>query len=132
MMGETASDIMQDLALRYFDNRCEVTLERFKKRGFVIHHVREIKNDVLWKHYPKTEKGRQQYLTDLRPLVEKNPHRFALIKTGIHTKLDHYKNGVTRLDIEKRIRFCILALRTVHERKIKKKVKSYKRYHAKL
>jgi len=123
------SDIMQELAIRYFDNRCQVTHEKFKKRGFAIHHIWKIDNDVFRINYPNGEKGRLQYLIALKPLVEDQPYRFALIKNGIHTKLDHFKNGVTRLDIDKRIRFCILALRTVHEKhKVKKKVKSYKRY----
>lgn len=109
---------MRYLAKTYFNNRCEVTLETFKDVGFVIHHIREIENDVLRSQFPKGAKGRDQYLTTLKPLVEDDPTRFALIKNGIHTKLDHKRNGVTRLKMENRIRFCDLALRTIHKKKI--------------
>ena len=123
---------MQEMALRFFDNKCFVTHEKFKKRGFVIHHVIELeKGEVLRRNYPNGEKGRATYLKTLLPLVEwdylmykNNPdlhkRRYALIKNGIHTKLDHVRNGVTRLELSKRERFCDLAMRTIHK-KIKKR-----------
>ena len=116
---ESSTEIMQYLAKTYFKNRCEVTLEPFQDKGFVIHHVREISNDVLRSQFPKGEKGRFEYLKKLMPLVEKDPLRFALIKNGIHTKLDHKRNGVTRLKMENRKRFCDLAMRTIHLKKTK-------------
>jgi 7,8-dihydro-6-hydroxymethylpterin-pyrophosphokinase len=42
-----------------FDNRCFVTHEKFKERGFVIHHLWYIENDVRRENYPKGDKGRQ-------------------------------------------------------------------------
>ena len=108
---------MSYLARTYFKNRCEVTHEPFQDKGFVIHHVREIENDVLRSQFPKGVKGRDLYLNALKPLVESDPSRFALIKNGIHTKLDHKRNGVTRLKMENRKRFCDLALRTIHIKK---------------
>ena len=116
-MLESSTDIMQYLAKTYFNNRCEVTLESFQDKGFVIHHIREIEKDVLRSQFPKGIKGRDQYLNTLKPLVESDPSRFALIKNGIHTKLDHKRNGVTRLKMENRKRFCDLALRTIHIKK---------------
>lgn len=138
-MNDEASQIMSVMALRFFNNRCQVTLEKFKKRGFVIHHVKElVKGEVLRRNYPNGEKGRAIYLKDLYPLVEEDYNmfknmpehrRYALIKNPIHTKLDHVRNGVTRLEMGKRERFCDLALRTVHK-KITRKTnkKHYKRY----
>lgn len=111
-------EIMRYLAKKYFNNRCQVTLETFKDKSFVIHHIREIENDVLRSQFPKGIKGRDSYLTALKPLVERDPSRFALVKNGIHTKLDHVRNGVTRLKMENRIRFCDLALKTIHKKKI--------------
>lgn len=122
-MTETSTSIMRYLSRTFFNNRCEVTHEPFQEKGFVIHHVREIENDVLRTQFPKGEKGRFEYLKALKPLVEKDPSRFALIKNGIHTKLDHKRNGVTRLKMENRIRFCDLALRTIHLKKKKPKRK---------
>ena len=112
---------MAYLARKYFNNRCEVTLEEYKSKGFVIHHIREIEKDVLRSQFPKGEKGRFEYLKALMPLVERDPSRFALIKNGIHTKLDHKRNGVTRLKMENRKRFCDLAMRTQHIKKTKHK-----------
>ena len=120
---KSSTEIMQYLARKYFKNRCEVTLETFKPKGFVIHHIREINNDVLRSQFPKGEKGRFEYLKKLMPLVEKDPSRFALIKNGIHTKLDHKRNGVTRLKMENRKRFCDLAMRTIHIKRGKTKRK---------
>ena len=74
---ESSTAIMTYLAEKYFDNRCWVTHEKFKPRGFVIHHLRYIENDVERKDYPSGEKGRYAYLKDLVPLVEKDPKRFV-------------------------------------------------------
>lgn len=114
---ESSTEIMRYLARKYFNNRCEVTLEPFQDKGFAIHHVEEIEKDVLRPQFPKGNKGREQYLNALKPLVESDPSRFALIKNGIHTKLDHKRNGVTRLKMENRKRFCDLAMRTIHLKK---------------
>ena len=122
-MLESSIKIMSYLARTYFKNRCEVTHEPFQDKGFVIHHVREIENDVLRSQFPKGVKGRDLYLNALKPLVESDPSRFVLIKNGIHTKLDHKRNGVTRLKMENRKRFCDLALRTIHLKKHKNKRK---------
>lgn len=126
-MSESSTDIMQDLAIRFFDNRCFVTRERFKKRGFVIHHLRYMEDDVRRENYPKGEKGRLEYLIDLRPMVEHMPFRFMLLKNGIHTRMDHVRRGLTRMKRDNFLRLCLAILLT--EKRINKKpVKSYKRY----
>ena len=118
---------MSYLARTYFDNRCFVTHEKFKKRGFVIHHLYYIDNDVIRGNYPKGEKGRQEYMKDLKPMVEREPFRFMLIKNGIHTRMDHVRNGLTRMKRENFIRLCVAVLLTKKEpRKTNKK--HYKRY----
>lgn len=120
---ESSKEIMSYLAKKYFNNRCQVTLETFKDKGFVIHHIREIEKDVLRTNYPQTPKGREDYLNDLKPLVEKDPSRFALLKNSIHNKLDNKRNGITRLKMENRKRFCELALKTIHIKKSEGKKK---------
>ena len=102
---------MSSLA-KLFDNRCFVTHKPFKPKGFVIHHLWYIENDVERKNYPKGVKGREQYIKDLEPLVRNQPFRFVLITNGIHTKLDHIRNGVSRLTKENQARFIILMLLT--------------------
>jgi len=126
-MNETSTDIMADLAYRFFDNQCFVTRQRFKKRGFVIHHLKYIEDDVVRGDYPKGEKGRYEYLKDLRPMVENMPFRFMLVTNGIHTRLDHVRRGLTRMKRENFIRLSIAVILT-EKHKVKKKVKSYKRY----
>jgi hypothetical protein len=111
---KTATQILSELAETCFNNQCCVTLKEFRPHGFVIHHVREIEDDVLWKYYPKSPKGRDRYYNDLRPLVESDPSRFALVTNPIHNKLDNKRNGITRLKMDNRKRFCDLALRTIH------------------
>lgn len=120
---KSSIEIMRYLAKTYFNNECYVTKEKFRDKGFVIHHIMEIENDVLRSQFPSGVKGREAYLNALKPLVEANSSRFALIKNGIHTKLDHKRNGVTRLKMENRKRFCELALKTIHikKRKVNKK-----------
>ena len=131
-MSESASEIMRDLAVRLFHNKCEITHKEFEPIGFTIHHITEIENDVLRKQkvlnkntgkmirkYPDGSTGRQKYLNDLKPLVEEQPDRFARIKNFVHTRLDHVRYGTTRFPMEQRIRFCDLALRTTHKRKKK-------------
>lgn len=126
-MSEKAEDIMQDLALRFFDNRCFVTREKFKKRGFVIHHLWYLEDDVRRENYPNGEKGRLEYLTDLRPMVEHMPSRFMLLKNGVHTRIDHPRNGLSRMKKENRDRLFQAVMMTKKEPRIIKK-KHYKRY----
>ncbi len=114
-----ATDIMQELSLRFFDNQCFVTHDKFKRRGFVIHHLWYIENDVRRENYPKGEKGRYQYLKALRPMVEKEPNRFMLLKNGIHTRIDHPRNGLSRMKSENFERL-VLAVRST--KKVKTKI----------
>ena len=102
---------MKSLA-KLYDNRCFVTHEPFKIKGFVLHHLWYLQNDIERKNYPKGVKGRDQYIIDLEPFVRNMPFRFVLIKNGIHTKLDHVRNGVSRLKKENQYRFITLMLMT--------------------
>lgn len=107
-----SQSILSYLASKYYNNRCFVTLTKFKKSGFVIHHLWYIEGDIVRKNYPKTPKGRDDYYADLLPLVENMPFRFILITNGIHTKLDHVRNGVSRLKRENQYRFIVALLMT--------------------
>ena len=114
---ESSSDIMSYLAEKYFDNRCFCTHEKFKPRGFVIHHLKYIENDVERKNYPKGEIGRYKYLKDLLPLIEKDPDRFVLIKNGVHTRLDHVRRGLTRMKKDNFLRLVMLVFMTEKRKK---------------
>ena len=128
-MRDEATEIMGYLARTYFDNRCFVTHEKFRDRGFVIHHLKYIENDAIRGNYPNGEKGRQDYIKALRPMVEAEPFRFMGLKNGVHTKMDHVRNGITRMKKENQMRLFIACLLTKKTpRKTHKKVKSFTRY----
>ena len=108
----SSTEIMRYLARRYFNNECFVTKEKFKDKGFVIHHLKYIENDVRRENYPKGEKGRFEYLKDLMPMVEQMPFRFMLIKNGVHTRIDHPRRGLSRLKRDNFIRLVVAVLMT--------------------
>lgn len=83
----------------------------------MIHHLWYLDDDVRRENFPKGEKGRLQYLNKLVPMVEAMPFRFALIKNGIHTRIDHPKRGLSRLKRENLYRLFLLTLMTKKERK---------------
>ena len=102
---------MKELA-KLYNNRCFVTHDKFRINGFVLHHLWYIKEDVIRNNYPDGKKGRDLYMIDLEPLVRSQPFRFVLIKNGIHTRLDHYKRGLTRMKRENFMRLVVLVLMT--------------------
>jgi hypothetical protein len=118
---------MKELAIRFFDNRCFVTHEKFTGRNMTIHHLWYIEDDVRRENYPNGEKGRLAYLKDLRPKIEHMPFRFILIKNGIHTRIDHFRTGLSRMKRDNFMRLVLAVLMTRKEPRIIKK-KHYKRY----
>jgi hypothetical protein len=123
-LNNEATKIMQELAMRFYDNQCFVTHDKFKPRGFVLHHLWYIENDVRRENYPKGEKGRQSYMKALKSMVEKNPDRFILIKNGIHTRIDHPRNGLSRMKKENFTRLVLAVQMTI---KVKRKANKTKR-----
>ena len=111
-MTETSTSIMRYLAHRFFNGECFVTHEKYKDKGFVIHHLKYIQNDVKRDQFPKGEKGRFLYLKALKPMVENQPFRFILIKNGIHTRIDHPRRGLSRMKRENFIRLVVAVLLT--------------------
>jgi len=106
-----AVEILTELASIY-DNRCFITHRRFRKTGFTLHHLWYIEGDVRRDSYAKTPAGRDEYYRDLEPLVRAQPYRFILITNGMHTRLDHYKRGLTRLRRENQYRLILAMLMT--------------------
>ena len=124
---ESSTEIMRYLARTYFDNQCFVTREKFKDIGFVIHHLWYIENDVKRGNYPDGENGRNQYLNDLKPMVELMPFRFMLLRNGIHTRIDNFRNGLARMKKENQLRLFLAVMMTKKPERIIKK-KHYKRH----
>ena len=117
VLSDEATKIMQYMALTFYDNRCFVTHEKFKERGFVIHHLWYLENDVRRENYPKGEKGRDTYLQELQTMVEENPDRFMLLKNGIHTRIDHPRNGLSRMKTENFTRLVVAVKMTIKEKR---------------
>jgi len=127
---------------KLFEERCHVTHKRFTKRGFTLHHLWYRDDDVEYKDFPQTPNGRDQYYAALEPNIRggiteserkayverleqareeinriideeiRTPKRFVLITNGMHTKLDHYKRGLTRMRRENLYRLFIVAIMT--------------------
>ena len=111
-IDDSSTDIMRYLSHTYFNNRCFVTHDRFKDKGFAIHHLWYIENDIERKNYAKGEAGRYKYLKDLLPLIEKDPDRFVMITNGTHTRIDHVRRGLSRMKRDNFIRLALLVLMT--------------------
>ena len=111
IINTVASRILLELAEKYYDGRCFVTHELVKSTGFTLHHLWYIDGDVIWKHYPKTPKGRDDYYRDLKPLVEDAPYRFLLIRNGIHTRIDGPR-GLSRMKADNFKRLVLAVLLT--------------------
>lgn len=106
-----SKSILSQLAKLYNDE-CFVTKEKFQDKGFTLHHLWYIPNDVKRKDYPKGNNGTYQYYRDLEPLVRAQPFRFILIKNGIHTRIDHYKRGLSRMKRENFYRLTVAVMLT--------------------
>ena len=57
-------------------------------------------------------------------MVEKQPERFMLLKNGIHTRIDHPRNGLSRMKKENFTRLVMAVQMTIKE---KRKTKINKR-----
>ena len=100
------------LARQYFGNKCAITLTPFKETGFTIHHLNYVDGDIERKNYPDGMDGTNQYYLDLEDQVIERRQDFILVKHSIHNKMDHFKNGLSRLKRDDKIRFCAYALLT--------------------
>ena len=68
-----------------------------------------------------------EYIKALKPFVEKNPDRFMLIKNGIHTRIDHHRNGLSRMKKENFTRL-VVAVKMTKKTKRKGNKRSYRRH----
>jgi len=61
------------------------------KRGMTVHHCWYLKNnEIIYKDFPQTEKGRVEYYTALYPLIVKNPKRFMYLCNTHHFALEKF------------------------------------------
>lgn len=81
-----AAEIITSLG-RLYQDRCYVCHKKIKSKGFTIHHLYYITNDVKFADYA----NRNLYYQALEPLVRKDPHRFMLLCNAHHQSLERLK-----------------------------------------
>ena len=81
-----ASEIIASLG-RLYQDRCYVCHKKIKPKGFTIHHLYYITNDVKFADYA----NRNLYYQALEPLVRKDPHRFMLLCNAHHQSIERLK-----------------------------------------
>ncbi len=110
---QSAGEIIVELAKKYQDGKSFIFRKTVLKKGFVIHHLRYRKGQtVRWSDYPKTKKGRDEYNRDLKPYYEKWPMDYIIITNGMHTRIDHPKNGLSNLKTSNFMRLVLAVLLT--------------------
>jgi len=93
---------------KLFGGECEVCLKKMRKAqsGFTIHHLEYKKNEKTHKNFL----DRLKYYKYLRPIVKKNPKRFAFLCNGCHVSID----GPRGLNRRKKMNFLRLVLMVLH------------------
>ena len=56
-------------------------------------------------------------MKELKGIVEKNPDRFILIKNGIHTRIDHPRNGLSRMKKDNFTRLVLAVKMTIKDKR---------------
>ena len=72
------------------NGHCWICNCKSAKRGMTIHHLWYLDNDIIYKNYPKNDKGNLQYYTDLLPMVKKNPKRFMYLCNTHNFALENF------------------------------------------
>jgi hypothetical protein len=83
-----AEEVKQKCAKLIGYDTCFICEAKKSRRGFTIHHLEYIFNDVIYKHYPKTADGKLKYYEDLLVMVEANPARFMYLCNTDHIALE--------------------------------------------
>ena len=56
-------------------------------------------------------------MSELKGMVQRSPDRFILIKNGIHTRIDHPRNGLSRMKKENFTRLVLAVKLTIKEKR---------------
>lgn len=82
---------------KLFGSQCEVCLKKMRgpTSGFTIHHLEYKKGEKTHKNFL----DRLKYYKYLRPIVKKNPKRFAFLCNPCHNSLDGIKGLNRRKDM---------------------------------
>ncbi len=82
---DKVNEIKRELGkLRPFHNRCYVCHTSWHKRGMTFHHIKYNKNEKTHSDFPHGYGGILQYYEYLKPIIKKNPKRFAYLCNPHH------------------------------------------------
>lgn len=92
-----------------FGSECEVCLKKMRKPmpGFTIHHLEYKKGEKTHKNFL----DRQKYYVYLRPIIKKNPKRFAFLCNACHHSIDGPR-GLNRRKKANVLRLFLMWFRT--------------------
>ena len=75
---------------RLYGSKCHICKTKVSKKGFTIHHVWYIQNDVTYSQFPKNTSGTLEYYIKLAPMVKSNPKRFRYLCNPCHQTLERF------------------------------------------
>jgi len=82
---EKVNKIKKELGkIRNFHNRCYVCHVSWHKRGMTFHHIKYKTNEKTHSDFPDGYAGALQYYNYLKPIIKKNPKRFAFLCNPHH------------------------------------------------
>jgi len=70
------------------DGKCFVCGKAKSKKGFTIHHLWYVFNDITYDKYPHDSDGQLKYYQDLEPVVMKEKERFLYLCNTDHVALE--------------------------------------------
>lgn len=73
-----------------FGSKCHICKTKVSRKGFTIHHVWYIQNDVTYSQFPKNTSGKLEYYIKLAPMVKANPKRFRYLCNPCHQSLERF------------------------------------------
>lgn len=68
--------------------KCFICEKSKSRRGFTIHHLRYVFNDIIYKNYPHDTDGQYRYYKDLEPVVLEDLERFMYLCNTDHVALE--------------------------------------------
>ncbi len=112
------SNIKQKLGEALGKGKCFICEKSKSRKGFTIHHLKYIFNDIIYKNYPHDTDGQYRYYKDLEPVVLNDLERFMYLCNVDHVALER----LNRYGAEKVVRLIKALIMTETNEKNKGKL----------
>ena len=112
------SKIKQKLGEVLNGGKCFICEKSKAKKGFTVHHLKYIFNDIIYKNYPHDTDGQYRYYQDLEKVVMKEQERFMYLCNVDHVALER----LNRYGAEKVVRLIKALIMTETNEKNKGKL----------